>query len=58
MLTQKITPMAWAPLGGIFSEETTPQKKRILDQLESLAAKLASTKNQIWQIFIQPFKFI
>jgi len=46
MLTQKITPMAWAPLGGIFSEETTPQKKRILDQLESLAAVYNATPDQ------------
>ena len=38
MLTQKITPMAWAPLGAFLVEETTPQKKRILEALEFSAA--------------------
>ena len=52
MLTQKITPMAWAPLGGIFSEETTPQKKRILDQLESLAAVYNATPDQLMLAWI------
>ena len=52
MLTQKITPMAWAPLGAIFSEETTPQKKRILDQLESLAAVYNATPDQLMLAWI------
>ena len=52
MLTQKITPMAWAPLGGIFSEETTPQKKRILDQLESLVAVYNATPDQLMLAWI------
>lgn len=52
MLTQKITPMAWTPLGGIFSEETTPQKKRILDQLESLAAVYNATPDQLMLAWI------
>ena len=37
MLTHQITPMAWAPLGQVFSTETTPQKKRILEALEELS---------------------
>ena len=52
MLTQKITPMAWAPLGAIFSEETTPQKKRILDQLESLAATYNAMPDQLMLAWI------
>ena len=52
MLTQKIIPMAWAPLGGIFSEETTPQKKRILDQLESLVAVYNATPDQLMLAWI------
>ena len=52
MLTQKITPMAWAPLGAIFSEETTPQKKRILDQLESLAATYSAMPEQLMLAWI------
>ncbi len=37
MFTHQITPMAWAPLGRIFSTETTSQKKRILEVLEELS---------------------
>lgn len=45
-LKHKITPMAWAPLGALFSTEKTPQKNRILDQLKSLAANYNATPDQ------------
>ena len=47
MLTENITPMAWAPIGKIFSRETTPQKKRILDQLELLTTQYNATLDQL-----------
>ena len=47
MLKHKITPMAWAPLGQIFSSETTPQKKRILGVLEGMAATYNASPDQL-----------
>lgn len=47
MLTENITPMAWAPLGKIFSKEMTPRKKRILEQLELLTTKYNASPDQL-----------
>lgn len=47
MLTHNITPMAWAPLGKIFSKEMTPRKKRILEQLELLTTKYNASPDQL-----------
>ena len=47
MLKQNITPMAWAPLGTLFGTETTPQKQRILDQLQSLTTTNNATTDQL-----------
>jgi predicted oxidoreductase len=47
MLIHKITPMAWAPLGTLFSTDITTQKKRILDQLDSLRVKYNVTSDQL-----------
>lgn len=47
MLRHKMTPMAWAPMGTIFSTEMTPQKKRVLDQLELMTAKYNATPGQL-----------
>tara|TARA_B110000967_G_scaffold205730_1_gene250885 strand:+ start:2784 stop:3659 length:876 start_codon:yes stop_codon:yes gene_type:complete len=47
MIKHKITPMAWAPLGTIFSAETTPQKKRILELLEVLSATYSASTDQL-----------
>ena len=47
MLTHKMTPMAWAPLGKVFSAETTSQKKRVLDQIELLTTKYNASPDQL-----------
>ena len=47
MLKHKITPMAWAPLGAVFSAETTSQKKRILDQIKRLTTKYNASPDQL-----------
>ena len=47
MLKHKITPMAWAPLGAVFSAETTSQKKRILDQIKHLTTKYKASPDQL-----------
>ena len=47
MLTHKITPMAWAPLGAVFSTKTTSQKKRILDQTQKLTTKYNASPGQL-----------
>ena len=47
MLTHKIIPMAWAPLGHIFSLETTPQKKRVLEVLEGLSTTYNASSDQL-----------
>ena len=47
MLTHKITPMAWAPLGTVFSTKTTSQKKRILDQTQKLTTKYNASPGQL-----------
>jgi predicted oxidoreductase len=47
MLTHNITPMAWAPLGKIFSKEMTPRKKRILEQIELLTTKYNASPDQL-----------
>ena len=40
LITQKITPMAWAPLGRVFSAENTLQNTHILEVLEVLSIRL------------------
>jgi len=47
LLTHKITPMAWAPLGTIFSVEMTPQKTRILEVLETLSRLYSARPDQL-----------
>ena len=47
MLKNKITPMAWAPLGALFSSESSAQKKLILEQLDVLAQKYNATQDQL-----------
>ena len=47
MLKHNITPMAWAPLGTLFGPETTPQKQRILDQLQSLTTTYNASTDQL-----------
>ena len=47
MLTHKMTPMTWAPLGKIFSTQTTSQKKRILEQIELLTTKYNASPDQL-----------
>lgn len=52
MLKHNITPMAWAPLGTLFGPETTPQKQRILDQLQSLTTTYNATTDQLMLAWI------
>ena len=47
MLKNKITPMAWAPLGAVFSSELSAQKKRIIEQLDVLAQNYNATPDQL-----------
>tara|TARA_B100000768_G_scaffold41657_1_gene40549 strand:+ start:47455 stop:48387 length:933 start_codon:yes stop_codon:yes gene_type:complete len=47
MITQDIIPMAWAPLGSVFSTEITPQKEQILKQLGLLTPKYNATPDQL-----------
>ena len=52
MLKHNITPMAWAPLGTLFGTETTPQKQRILDQLQYLTTTYNATTDQLMLAWI------
>ena len=47
LLKNKITPMAWAPLGAVFSSESSAQKKRIIEQLDVLAQNYNATPDQL-----------
>ena len=47
MLKHKITPMAWAPLGALFSSEVSAQKNRIIEQLDVLAQNYDATPDQL-----------
>jgi predicted oxidoreductase len=47
LITQKITPMAWAPLGGVFSAENTVQNARILEALEALSPRYNARPDQL-----------
>ena len=47
MLKNKITPIAWAPLGAVFSSELSAQKKRIIEQLDVLAQNYNATPDQL-----------
>jgi predicted oxidoreductase len=47
LITQKITPMAWAPLGGVFSAEKTLQNARILEVLEALSPQYNARPDQL-----------
>ncbi|MDG1393484.1 MAG: aldo/keto reductase [Flavobacteriaceae bacterium] len=47
LLKNKITPMAWAPLGAVFSSELSAQKKRIREQLDVLAQNYNATPDQL-----------
>ncbi|MEY8849640.1 aldo/keto reductase family oxidoreductase [Psychroserpens sp. XS_ASV72] len=46
MLMQKITPMAWSPLGSVFKEDTE-QTRRIHKQLGELMDKYSATEDQL-----------
>lgn len=47
IIKDNITPMAWAPLGSLFTIESSLQKKRILDQLALLSDKYNATPAQL-----------
>ena len=46
-IKDNITPMAWAPLGSLFTTESSLQKKRILDQLALLSDKYNATPRPV-----------
>ena len=46
MMTNKITPMAWSPLGNVFREDTE-QTRRIHKQLGDLLDKYNATEDQL-----------
>ena len=46
MVTNRITPMSWSPLGVVFKEDI-PQTQRIKKALESLQDKYSATQDQL-----------